>query len=123
MKVIGVVAGSKTIPLRGVMSRLPDVVPALESALRNYTAAHAAVLPALHAPGGIAATLRMAPQLAVNMDAWMRDVGAVPLLPVRMCKQLTISMLLVVESALTVMWYARSGACAGFAGLGLRPPV
>jgi hypothetical protein len=83
MKLNGLVAGSKTIPLGGVMRKLPDAVPALESALRNYTDAYAAVRPALRAPGGMATALRMAPQVAANMDAWMRDVGAVPLIPVR----------------------------------------
>jgi hypothetical protein len=58
-------------------------VPGLADAFRKYGEAYWAVRPALRAPGGMAATLRAAPQLAANLDAWMRDVGAALLIPVR----------------------------------------
>jgi hypothetical protein len=52
-------------------------------ALRRYRAAYRRVKPALEAPGGIAATLRLAPELAANCDQWMLDKGAALIIPVR----------------------------------------
>jgi hypothetical protein len=60
-----------------------ESAPKLAGAIQNYVAAYADVLPALRAPGGMAATLRAAPELAANMDAWLRSVRATELIPVR----------------------------------------
>ena len=83
MPIVGIVAGKTTISIARLAHALPDAVPALRSALDNYTSARSALLQALNADGGVAATLRVASQLAGNMDAWMRDNGATPLIPVR----------------------------------------
>ena len=83
MPFVGIVAGKTAIATARLMRALPDAVPALRSALANYTEARSALLPALLADGGVAATLRAAPQLAGNADAWLRDNGATPLIPVR----------------------------------------
>jgi hypothetical protein len=83
MPIRGINIGATTVPTRELFRKLPDAVPKLASAISNYTAAYAAALPALSAPGGMAATLRAAPELAANMDAWLRSVRATPLIPVR----------------------------------------
>jgi hypothetical protein len=83
MPIRGVNIGAMTVPTRELFRKLPDAVPRLASAISNFTAAYAAALPALRAPGGMAATLRAAPELAANMDAWLRSVRASALIPVR----------------------------------------
>ena len=83
MRYTGLEAGAATLPLASLLRNLPAAVPALSSAVANYTRAYQAAMPALQARGGMNATLRAAPQLAGNMDAFLRDVGAVQLIPAR----------------------------------------
>jgi hypothetical protein len=83
MPLIGVSIGKATLRTQATFRNFYALVPAFLSAWQNFTAARDAVAPALGAPGGMATTLRVAPQLAANMDAWLHDVGATELIPVR----------------------------------------
>jgi hypothetical protein len=83
MPVVGLNIGKTTLRTQATLHNFFELVPAFPSAWQNFTAARDAVAPALDAPGGIAATLRAAPQLAANMDAWLHDVGATELITVR----------------------------------------
>jgi hypothetical protein len=65
--------------LAGVVENLPGIV----AAFRRYCDAYKRVKPALEAPGGMAATLRMMPELASNLDKWLADQGATPMIGVR----------------------------------------
>ncbi len=65
------------------MSGLIENMPGVADAFRRFRAAYKRVKPALEAPGGMAATLRMAPELAANLDQWLSDNGAAMQIPVR----------------------------------------
>ncbi len=54
----------------------------LATAVERFVDAYRVVHPALSAPGGMVATLRLAPQLASPFDAWLRDIGAALLAPI-----------------------------------------
>jgi hypothetical protein len=69
-------------PLRA-MSGLLENLPGVADAFRRFRAAYKRVKPALEAPGGMAATLRMAPELASNLDRWMDEKGATSIIAVR----------------------------------------
>jgi hypothetical protein len=67
------------VPTRGVFDNIPGIL----AAFRAYKVAYKRVKPALHARGGMAATLRAAPELANNLDRWMNVNGAAMIIPVR----------------------------------------
>jgi hypothetical protein len=83
MPIVGLSVGKATLRTQATFRKLFALVPAFPSAMQNFTAAFAAAAPAVDAPGGMFATLRAAPQLAVNMDAWLQDIGATELIPAR----------------------------------------
>jgi xanthine dehydrogenase iron-sulfur cluster and FAD-binding subunit A len=69
------------VPTRGVFDNIPGILTAFSA----YKDAYKRVKPALQARGGMAATLRVAPELAANLDRWMNDNGAAMIIPVRRC--------------------------------------
>jgi hypothetical protein len=85
---------AEAISLAPLMRALPAAeklnILGAADALRRYRAAYRRVKPALEAPGGIAATLRLAPELAANMDQWMLDEGAALIIPVRAARPRTM---------------------------------
>jgi hypothetical protein len=67
--------------MRPALAQAVNNIPALVRAFRRYGALYAALKPVLYAPGGMAATLRLAPALGANMDSWMVDNDVALLIP------------------------------------------
>jgi hypothetical protein len=73
-------------PIRTLASIIENV-PGIVDAFRRYQNAYKRIKPALEASGGMAATLRMAPELASNLDKWLADQGASAMIGVRNCSR------------------------------------
>jgi len=62
--------------------------PGFQAAMKQYASLRRSLLPLLLAPGGLPAVYRSAPQLAMNMDAWLNSHHLAVLIP--LCAQMLI---------------------------------